>query len=136
MPINSIWETRCLNSQTTSLDVSPDGLWDIHVVVKLGDAREVGLIVHGVRVSYQTSSQELTCLGCSAQLEPIDGRIHLRLLVDRTSLEVFGNQGLVSMTSCFLPEPENYGLQIYSEDGRAEFEQITIHELRSSWPED
>ena len=40
----------------------------------------------------------------SAQLGLRGGRFKLRILLDRTSVEVFGNGGEVLIPSCFLPQ--------------------------------
>ena len=53
-------------------------------------AGEVGLKVRGEAVAYNVKDRKLSCLGKSAALEPAPGnRLALRVLVDRTSLEVF-----------------------------------------------
>ena len=41
--------------------------------------------------------------GQDAPLEPVDGKIRLQVLVDRSSIEAFGNDGRVSLRNCFLP---------------------------------
>ncbi len=127
------WGALVPGSQPVDLEVGQEGLLDILAVINPGDADEVGLLIHGERVSYQPGSRTLTCLGRSAPLDPVNGRITLRCLVDRTSLEVFGSRGLLSMSSCFLPFPQAYGLQVFSQGGNAIFEQITVQELASSW---
>ena len=54
----------------------------------------------------QAEKKTLTCLGREAPVEAADGKLTLRILVDRTSIEVFANDGKVVMTSCFLPDPK------------------------------
>lgn len=61
-----------------------------------------------------------------------DGRIRLRILVDRSSIELFGNDGKLVMTSCFMPWPENkaLGLQCLGETANVS---VNVHTLRSTW---
>jgi sucrose-6-phosphate hydrolase SacC (GH32 family) len=60
-------------------------------------------------------------------------RITLQILVDRTSLEVFGNNGKVSMTSCFLPDPKNQSLEIYAVGAPAKIISLKVYPLHSAW---
>ena len=93
-------------------------------------------------MEYDAEAQTLSCLGKTAALRSIDGRVNLQLLIDRTSLEVFGNQGEVSMSFCFLPAAANHRLALRA-DGRsvhggsthggARIESLVVHELRSAW---
>ena len=60
-------------------------------------------------------------------------RIALQILVDRTSIEVVGNDGRASMCSCFLPDLENTNIAMYASDGEAEIISADVYELRSAW---
>ncbi len=57
------------------------------------------------------------------------------VLVDRTSLETFGNDGKLSMSSCFLADAENRSLEVYTVGGDVRVVLLKVHELKSSWPE-
>ena len=62
----------------------------------------------------------LSCVEKSASLSSIDNRITLQILVGRTSIEVFGNDGRVPMCSCFLSDLENTIIAMYASGGEAE----------------
>ncbi len=68
-----------------------------------------------------------------ASFSPIDNRITLQTLVGRTSLEVFGNDGRVSMRSCFLSDLKNTNIAIYASGGEAKIISPDVYELRSAW---
>lgn len=108
-------------------------LFDIAADIALGNATEVGFKIRGEPVRYIKADKKLACLGKTAELIPDKGTIRLRLLVDRTSLEVFANDGKVGMTSCFLPDPENQSLEIYAIGDTATIISLYVHELRSAW---
>ncbi|MCX6872399.1 MAG: glycoside hydrolase family 32 protein [Verrucomicrobia bacterium] len=125
-------------------DVTPDGillrevaggLYDIELEADLGDSEEFGIKCRGEAVTCLPKRNELTCLGRGAPLQAVNQRIKLRILVDRTSLEVYANDGRVVMTSCFLPAPEDTGLEMFSKGGAARILAMEIHELKSAWPE-
>jgi sucrose-6-phosphate hydrolase SacC (GH32 family) len=64
-----------------------------------------------------------------------DGRVKLRMLVDRTSIELFANDGLVYMPMSAVPkksEPLRVKVQATGGDGAAR--NIEIRELESIWP--
>lgn len=60
-----------------------------------------------------------------------DGLIHLRVLVDHSSVEVFANDGAAVITDAVYPDASSTGVSLFAENGRARFPQLTIHELGS-----
>jgi sucrose-6-phosphate hydrolase SacC (GH32 family) len=54
-------------------------------------------------------------------------------MVDRTSLEVFGNDGRVSFTSFFVADPEFKELSLTAVGGTAKMVTLDVHELKSAW---
>ncbi|MDB5292517.1 MAG: sacC [Phycisphaerales bacterium] len=109
-------------------------LFDIEAEIEVGDAQEVGITARGESITYLTKEKKLSALGAAADLEPINGRMKLRVLIDRTSIEVFGNDGRVSLTSCFVPRADEKGLGVFVKGGNARIVSLTVHELRSAWP--
>jgi fructan beta-fructosidase len=80
-----------------SLDV-PSDLLDIRAEFEVGQGGEFSLGVPGASVSYDVARRSLACNGTSAPLDPVDGTIRLRLLVDRGSIEVFANDGRLAIS--------------------------------------
>jgi sucrose-6-phosphate hydrolase SacC (GH32 family) len=67
-------------------------------------------------------------------LAPEDGAIHLRALRDRTSFELFGNHGAVSLSACTQPgTPQS--VVITSEGDNALVRLVEARQLKSAWPE-
>lgn len=60
-----------------------------------------------------------------------DGLIHLRVLVDHSSVEVFANDGAAVITDAVYPDASSTGVGLFAENGRAHVPQLTIHELGS-----
>ena len=58
---------------------------------------------------------------------------HIEVLVDRTSIEVFGNHGEVSLTRCVLPARD--GISLDCRGGQATFGPIKIWDMKSAWPD-
>jgi len=108
-------------------------LFDIRVEFELGDAKLFGVKVRGEPVHYDVAAKTLSCRGKSAPLSPENGRIKLQILVDRTSLEVFGNDGRVALTSCFLPSDDNTSLEMYAQEGNVKVISAKVYPLKSIW---
>lgn len=127
---------QVLNSASYSLpDVAGD-LFDLQVEWALGTAKELGVSINGVPVTYDTSQQTLSCLGGRAVMPPVDGRINLRILVDRVSLEVFGNDGRVYMSCGVIPEDGRPDPAVWTRGGTAEMVTLRVTELLSALRED
>ncbi len=114
-------------------DLSVD-LHEMGIDVNPGSASTLRLSVGGVDVIYAVAAQELICKKHRAPLRPRDGRVSLRVLVDRTSVEIFGNEGEVYMP-IFRP-PELSGTRsvgLLSEGGVARVRSLEVNELESIW---
>ena len=108
-------------------------LLDLTADLAPGDAAQLGFILRGVTVSYDARKREISCRDRRATLKPVDGRLRLRLLVDRTSLDIFGNDGLLYMPLGVIVPPDNLSLAIYAQGGRATIRSLEISELKSAW---
>ncbi len=60
-----------------------------------------------------------------------EGRIRLRQLLDRASVEAFGNDGEADLSNVFYPDPENRTLTLQARGGSAWIRRARIHRLRS-----
>ena len=108
-------------------------LFDVVADLAPGEAAEVGFNLRGVRVSYDAKKQELSCQGKKASLKPVDGKIQLRLLVDRTSIDIFGNHGRVYMPIGVIVPAENKSLEVYAKGDGAKINTLEVHDLKSAW---
>jgi len=108
-------------------------LLDIEAEFDVGDTTEVGLMIRGESIAYDARTKRLSALG-EAPLELEDGRRKLRILVDRTSIETFANDGRVTLTSCFLPGPDaRQPAKIFARGGKARLHSLVSYELKSAW---
>ena len=110
-------------------------LFHIRAEIELGDAAEVGFTVRGVPVSYNVKEKKLTCLGKSAPLDPVRGAIELRIIVDRTSIEIFANGGRIAMSFSLPLAPEDNSLGAFVRGGRTLLKSLDLWHLKSVWPQ-
>ena len=73
------------------------GLYDISFQFEIGNAERFGLIINNIQITYEINEQKLYCQQRFAPLKPVKGTIKFRILVDRTTLEIFVNDGQVYM---------------------------------------
>ena len=98
------WQDEEITHTENLLDGIHTDLLEIRAEIDPGDAREVIFAIRGEAVRYEPRSRRLSCGGSSARVPPGADTVRLHLLVDRTSIEVFADDGAVSMSSCFLPQ--------------------------------
>ena len=69
----------------------------------------------------------------SARLQPADGRVNLRILVDRSVVEVFAGDGRVAITDRVFPQPSSTALSLYAEGGEARLADLRAWKIKSAW---
>jgi fructan beta-fructosidase len=108
-------------------------LLEVAVDVRVGAATEIALEVRGVPVTYDVARQELRCLDRKAPMKPVDGRIRIRVLADRASLDIFANDGRVYMPMGVVLSPGKLGLGLTASGGEASVVSAKAYRLRSAW---
>ncbi len=122
-----------LADTSRTLENIAGGLYDITAVFEMGSAEESGIMVCGLPITFYAKAGELRCGDKTAPLKPDSGAIHLRLLVDRLSVEIFANEGRVYMPMSHIQEETDTGLEVFAKGGTATFSSLTVHELASAW---
>jgi Beta-fructosidases (levanase/invertase) len=107
--------------------------FEVQLDVEIGEAREFEMKVFGEPIVYSKEEGALKALGRSAKLPLANGKLHLQILVDRTSLEVFGNAGQVALTSSFRPRWDEKPLDVQTAGGVGRMS-LTAWPLKSVWP--
>ena len=125
------WVSETVDS--AELALGEGSALDIRLIVEPKTADSFGIIARGQEITYSVPDKAVRCLGASAPLAPIDGRIQLQILVDRASIEVFGNDGRISISSLFFPDREDQKLQFFSRGGAANIVELEVHWVESIW---
>lgn len=128
-----IWKDVSLSPGETLLKGIQGDLFDIRAEFRTGEASEFGFNIRGIAVVYDVKRQQLSCLGKCAPLLPMERKIRLQVLVDRASIEIFGNDGGVSIPIGVIPEDDNKSLEVYSKGGRTRINSLEVYELCSAW---
>jgi len=104
---------------------------DVDAEFEVAANAEITFHVRGNKFTWTAANHQLKGLERSMPLAPSKGRLRLRLLIDRTSIEVFGNNGSVVMSSCFVPKDWPFSIS-------GEFTKVvalSAYQLKSAWPQ-
>ncbi|MGG3622282.1 glycoside hydrolase family 32 protein [Bacillus gobiensis] len=69
----------------------------------------------------------------SAPLKPDKKKIKMRIFVDRSSVEVFANDGKRSLSELILPDRSSTGLETYSVGGKVTLDSLTVYPLKKAY---
>jgi fructan beta-fructosidase len=118
-------------------------LIDMSVEFAPGDNELVEFNVRGLKVVYgrikkyrtkdgMQQAKSIAVGDCMVPASVIDGKVKLRMLVDRTSIELFVNEGLAVGTTYAVPDAGNRSLSI-SAVKDIKIHSLVVNELKSSW---
>lgn len=105
--------------------------FDITVEFEPGDADDVQLQIAGTHIHYKPKQQMI--LNREVPLEIIDGKVKIRVLVDRCLYEVIGNDGQAFMSfgrDYKRPIPE---ITFSANGSSAKLIKLELHDLKSTW---
>jgi sucrose-6-phosphate hydrolase SacC (GH32 family) len=108
-------------------------LLDVQFMLDVGNAREIELNFRGIPVVIDMKQRQVNCQEESVRLEAYDGQIHIRVLLDRASIEIFAQDGLVYLPLCVIPAEGDTTCFLRAQGGSALAKSILIHKLSSSW---
>lgn len=67
-----------------------------------------------------------------APLKAENGKVKLRILVDWSSVEVFGGNGEAAITDQIFPDPASQGVEVFAENGSAKLDKAVIWHVDSA----
>jgi fructan beta-fructosidase len=114
----------------------PEGdLLEITVEAEVGDAGAFTVNYRGTPVGYRADKKTLTCGDISAPLAPEGRLVRLRMLFDRGSIEVFGNDGRVAISAALKTGDSKPQLFVTrpAASPPVTFRSMRIHTLASAW---
>jgi len=105
--------------------LAPDAMLDTMNVIRTEIFRQ--------NIMYNPGTRTIELEGVKAPLIPVNNQVKLRLIIDRTSIELFANDGIVQISKCFINEdkaPAN--MTISGRPGLARFT-VNAFNLKSVW---
>lgn len=127
----SEWKDLDLGRGNNPLGKIKGDLLDIEALIEPRNVSQVVLRVRGVTV--RVTPDLLWVNDAVAPVGLVDGKVKLRVLVDRTSIEVFANDGLASISNCYLSNDNAKGAELFAEQGVAKVILLRAWKLKSVW---
>ncbi len=113
-------------------DVKGD-TFDIRVEIEPRAAKLITLSIRGTPLEYDPAKKEFRLLGKAAPLALDDGKLRLRVLVDRASIEAFSADGLAGMSSCFIPSRDTTSPPLMLTGAGANVVSLEVWQMKSCW---
>ena len=127
------WSDVVLHEHENPLAAINAHLLDLETEFRVAAGAEICVTVRGFRVVYDAAAASLSACGTVTGLRPLDGVVRLRILLDLTSIEVYGNDGRVYIPRVVFPEDGNHSIGMTCRTGTATAHYIRVHEMKSSW---
>jgi sucrose-6-phosphate hydrolase SacC (GH32 family) len=138
-------ELRGLRSETVTFPAGPivpgtnplesvcAEAFDLELEISPRDARWLALNLNGTSLVYDAGCAELVCRGTRVALhKDSGGRVALRFLVDRSTIEIFGENGLVYFPIA-TPLSRGRKISLSAIGGEAEIHRLVFHKMTSIW---
>ena len=109
------------------------GQFDLKTCDSFGLMLRMNKKVMGTELLYNVKRQTLSILGQTVPLEPVDNKIYLEILIDRSSIEVYANNGRAVITNTFTPDENALEYLLYNTGGELMVDKLEIIELNSAW---
>jgi len=124
-----------LSSSPFEITGLPWQLTDTELTVDLNGASRLDLTIRGQLLTYDSSSATLELAGSPAKatVHPSGGKLKLRILVDRGTIDVCAQDGRVFLMHVFQPDWTMPVLAATAEGGAAVVEMLAIHRLKPAW---
>jgi fructan beta-fructosidase len=141
-PIDELKSLRETSKALTETQITPQTplrsdirgeLLDVELEMQGTANSTATLNLRGIPVAFDFRKNELSCRKVTAPLEPVDGRIRLRVLVDRGSIEIFGNDGRVAISVGATPQQTDQSVDLSTKGGDLIVYSLNVAKLRSAW---
>lgn len=89
--------------------------------------------IPGTEINYNVKRGTLSVLNSTVPVVPVDNKISLEMLIDRTSIEIFVNGGQTVISNCFLPKEGAEDYVITTTGGELGIDKLDVYEMKSIW---
>jgi sucrose-6-phosphate hydrolase SacC (GH32 family) len=126
------WRDLTVNSGERALPELHADLLDIRTEIKSAGAQEFGITIHGQIIRYSVAEQKLWVGSASSPLKLSGGTLRLRILIDRSSIEIFADEGEVTFSMVTL-ENTDKAVSLFSKGGPIRVVCFEVNRLESIW---
>ncbi len=126
------WSDLTVASGEKKMSEIQDELLDLKTEIESAGAEEYGIAVHGQTVHYFPSRHELQVGSVTVPLTLADNKLRLRILVDRSSVEIFADEGEVTFSLVDL-QKESQDVTFFARGGKIKVTKLEANRLESIW---
>ncbi|MFA9388160.1 MAG: glycoside hydrolase family 32 protein [Prolixibacteraceae bacterium] len=87
----------------------------------------------GTEISYNVKKAQFNFLGTQLDYQPVNKKIEIELLIDRSSIEVLIDGGRYVMSYPFEPSPEALQYELFTVGGEIMVDHLDVFPLKSVW---
>jgi len=128
------WTNLTLNPGYNALSGIRGQMFDVQAQFVPGIASAISFNLCGVPITYVPASQQISCIGITNPLPPVNGVVSLEVITDCQSVEIFGNSGRLYMPIVTTPySSTNNVLSLISQGASTTFNFLTVEQLQSIW---
>ena len=137
-PIKEIEDLRAQSNKAKTQELAADkpvsvaigsDLLDVRLTVEVGDAKAIALNLPGRTIKYDVNGQKLN----GTPLKPVEGKISIQVLADRSLTEIVGNDGRVFISGKGPARLDAKEISVVAHGGSAKLLSLEAHELKSIW---
>ena len=78
----------------------------------------------------------LSVLGNTVPIVPVNNKISFEILLDRSSIEIFANNGQTVISNCFTPDEGADDLVFFTNGGELGVDKLDIYKMESVWKQE
>ena len=127
------WTNLTLNPGYNPLSGIRGTIFDLKAQFSPGTAQSLIFQFQGVTVTYNAFTKQISCNGDTQSLPLINGSVQLEIVVDRDTVEIFGNNGQLYMPLPAGNSSGNFLVSLTCTGGSASFSSLTVNKLKSIW---
>jgi levanase/fructan beta-fructosidase len=138
-PIREIATLHAHEATWTNRALAPGETWDLNEPGDLFHVKMDVSVPEGATLTFDVRGVPVTlthrAVACRTDPQTVRGALQtVEILIDRTSVETYANQGEVSTSTCFLPDGD--GLSLKADGGPVTIKSLTVYRLKSAWSGD
>lgn len=107
--------------------------FDLEIDLTLDKAAAFTLDLRGTKLTYDGTKGTITCKGVTAPAKLFEGKLDVRVLVDRGSVEVFAGLGRTAMSLPAIPDEKNRKLVFTPNHGDITIRIAKLYRVKSAW---
>ena len=127
------WDAREYKAGESTAKEFGGSQWEVRGTFQPDDAARFELGVGGAVLSYDAKANELKLGDHKVEVPLREGRLSIRLYIDRTALELFTADGLINIPLPAIAQTRKPELTFKLHAGSAKVEALIVDELKSIW---